>query len=233
MGRRPAAPIMAACPASRHLGPIVVGVERSERSRDAVALGRTLARAVGARADPGRRLPRRRPLGGDAAGRLRRRAGGGGRSHARVGRAPARRRRRERAGGAVHLRGTRPAGRSRRRRRARDRRRPVPPRRARAGRARAASASACCTARRAPSPSRRAATGRTPPGPIRRIGVGFVATPEADEALGAAVGIAAADRRGDTRLSVVEPPSARRRDDVRPGATTSSSRPRATTCSRA
>ena len=51
MGRRPAAPIMAACP-QRSLsvpGPIVVGVERYERSRDALALARTLARAVGTR----------------------------------------------------------------------------------------------------------------------------------------------------------------------------------------
>jgi nucleotide-binding universal stress UspA family protein len=46
------------------------------------------------------------------------------------------------------------------------------------------------------------------PGPIHRIGVGFTAEPEADEALAAAVGIGA--RTGATIhvLSVVEPPSA-------------------------
>ena len=69
-------------------GPIVVGVERSERSRDALALARTLARAVGTRADPRRRLSRRRPLGGHAAPaptrppwprRLRRRSNGSAR----------------------------------------------------------------------------------------------------------------------------------------------------------
>ena len=51
MGRSPAAPIMAACPATPLSvpGPIVVGVERNERSRDALALARTLARAVGTR----------------------------------------------------------------------------------------------------------------------------------------------------------------------------------------
>ena len=51
MEHRRAAPIMINMPATADSrpGPIVVGVERSERSRDALALGRTLARAVGSR----------------------------------------------------------------------------------------------------------------------------------------------------------------------------------------
>lgn len=44
--------------------------------------------------------------------------------------------------------------------------------------------------------------------PIRRIGVGFLATPEADEALGAAVGIAALTGAAVEVLSVVELPPA-------------------------
>ena len=44
--------------------------------------------------------------------------------------------------------------------------------------------------------------------PIRRIGVGFLATPEADEALGAAVGIAARTGAAVEVLSVVELPPA-------------------------
>jgi nucleotide-binding universal stress UspA family protein len=44
--------------------------------------------------------------------------------------------------------------------------------------------------------------------PIRHIGVGFLATPEADEALGAAVGIAARAGAAVEVLSVVELPSA-------------------------
>ena len=44
--------------------------------------------------------------------------------------------------------------------------------------------------------------------PFRRIGVGFAATPEADEALSAAVGIAARTGAAIQVVSVVEPPSA-------------------------
>jgi nucleotide-binding universal stress UspA family protein len=44
-------------------------------------------------------------------------------------------------------------------------------------------------------------------GRIRRIGVGFVATPEADEALCAAVGIALRTNAAIRAVSVVEPPS--------------------------
>ena len=46
------------------------------------------------------------------------------------------------------------------------------------------------------------------PGAIRRIGVGFTPEPEADEALAAAVGIAARTGAAIQVLSVVEPPSA-------------------------
>ncbi len=46
------------------------------------------------------------------------------------------------------------------------------------------------------------------PGPIHRIGVGFTAEPEADEALAAAVGIAARTGAAIQVLNVVEPPSA-------------------------
>ena len=46
------------------------------------------------------------------------------------------------------------------------------------------------------------------PGAIDRIGVGFTAEPEADEALGAAIGIAARTGAAIQVLSVVEPPSA-------------------------
>ena len=51
MARSPAAANMTVCPISLLSvpGPIVVGVERNERSRDALALARTLARAVGTR----------------------------------------------------------------------------------------------------------------------------------------------------------------------------------------
>ena len=50
MGAGPAPPIMGHMPHTPHIapGPIVVGVERSERSRDALALARRLGRAVGA-----------------------------------------------------------------------------------------------------------------------------------------------------------------------------------------
>lgn len=46
------------------------------------------------------------------------------------------------------------------------------------------------------------------PGPIQRIGVGFTPEPEADEALAAALGIAARTGAAIHVLSVVEPPSA-------------------------
>ena len=72
----------------------------------------------------------------------------------------------------------------------------------------AASASDCCAARPARSPWHRAATARRSPAPIRRIGVGFTSEPEADEALAAALGIAALTGAAIHVLSVVEPPSA-------------------------
>ena len=226
MGRRPAAPIMATCsPRSLNPGPIVVGVERSERSRDAarprpharprrgtrlilVAVYPVDGRSAVMPPAPTPRRWRRRPRPRSSGSRARS-AGVGARA----------------ARGAVHFRHPRPAARSRRRR-TRWRSSSGPPTAARSDRSSpAASASACCTARPAPSPSRRAATGRTPPRPIRRIGVGFVATPEADEALCAAVGIAlrtgAAIRAAQRRRAVALTPST----SASAWATPSSSRP--------
>ena len=197
MGRWPAVPIMGDMPISAP-GPIVVGVERSERSRDALALARTLARAVGRATDPGRRLPRRRPLGGDAAGRLR---------------GPRGRRRpkatlewiaRPLAGVAASSRavpctsvGTRPEGGGEGGERARDRRRVVRPRRARAGRARKRRRAA---AARRPCPVAVAPRGRSDAArdTIRRIGLGFVATPGPTRRCTPRSG-SRAHRRGHTR----------------------------------
>jgi nucleotide-binding universal stress UspA family protein len=203
----PAAPIIGdmAVPAP---GPIVVGVERSDRSRDALALARTLARAVGSRLI----LVSVYPVAGRSAV-MPPRAYGAARA--------------EEAKATLEW-VARPLGGVAATSRA------VPctsVTRGLKGVAEAERALAIVV-----GPCHRGALGQVVPGSvgerllqsapcpvavaprgywsdpamgrIRRIGVGFVATPEADEALCAAIGIAARTGAPIRVLSVIEPPSA-------------------------
>jgi nucleotide-binding universal stress UspA family protein len=188
-----------------HPGPIVVGVERSERSRDALALARTLARAVGTRLI----LVAVYPLDARSA-RVER--GAYARALADEAESTLEWVARPLSGVAAELR-------------------PVACTSVARGLQEVATAEGALAI--VVGPSHRGVLGRVVPGsvgerllhsapcpvavaprgywrsaitPIRRIGLGFVATPEADEALGAAVGLAL--RTGSTirARSVVEPP---------------------------
>ena len=167
------------------------------------------ARAVaGAGASPRGRLPRRHPVGAHVAGRPCRGAGRRRRRHARVGRASASaaRSRRSRAVPSTSVaRGLQAVA---------DEEDALaivvgPSHRGALGRVIPGSVgerllrSAPCPVAVAPSGYRSAQ-----PGAVRRIGVGFTPEPEADEALAAAVGIAARTGAAIQVLSVVEPPSA-------------------------
>ena len=187
-------------------GPIMVGVERSERSRDALALARTLAHATGAEL----LLLTVYPVAGrsavmppaahatELADEARATLDWVARTFSGV---PARSRAVEAASVARGLHEV-----------AQDERALAivvgPSHRGSLGRVIPGSVGerlleiATCPVAVAPSGYRSTAR------PLRRIGVGFAATPEADEALNAAVGIAGRTGAAVQVLSVVEPPSA-------------------------
>ena len=176
-------------------GPIVVGVERSERSRDALALARVLAGDLGHAADPRLGAPRRP------------------RSHAmaqeaeaspRLGGASARPGARRSASRPCSSVPRRPPGGRGRRGRSGDRGRPVTPR---AGGRIVPGSVGERLLHGAPARWRwrRATTRRQAETGIKRIGVGYTAGPEAGEALSAAVGLAARTGAALRLLSVVEP----------------------------
>ena len=187
-------------------GPIVVGVERSERSRDALALARRLARAAGTRLI----LVSVYPVGARSAAIER----------GAYARALAEEAETALDWVAAPLAGARPESRAvpctsvprglqqrrGRRGRAGDRRRAS--QRGPLGRIVPGSVGerllrgAPCPVAVAPRGYRDAAQGA-----IARIGVGYVALPEADEALRAAVGLAARTGAAVRVLSVIEPPA--------------------------
>ena len=184
-------------------GPILVGVERSERSRDAVALARKLARAAGTRLILASVYPRtgvrsaraERPRGAGGARPRRRSNGSPARSTASTPNCARSRARRSRAASSrwprTRTRSPSWSG------------RPIAARSA--GSCPAASERACSTARRARSPWRPSGYWDQGHAPIRRIGVGYVGTPEGGEALEAALGLARAAGATVRVLSVVEP----------------------------
>ena len=187
-------------------GPIVVGVERSDRSRDAVALARTLARAVGARLI----LVAVHPIEGRSAVMP---PGAYAAALAEEAQATLDRAARPLAGVLATTRAVPCTSVTRGLQRVAEEEGAVaivvgPTHRGTLGRVVPGSVgerllhSAPCPVVVAPSGYRSAAARG-----IRRIGLGFIATPEADEALRAAVGIALRTGATIRALSVVELPA--------------------------
>ena len=187
-------------------GPIVVGVERSDRSRDAVALARTLARAVGARLI----LVAVHPIEGRSAVMP---PGAYAAALAEEAQATLDRAARPLAGVLATRRAVPCTSVTRGLQRVAEEEGAVaivvgPTHRGTVGRVVPGSVgerllhSAPCPVVVAPSGYRSAAARG-----IRRIGLGFIATPEADEALCAAVGIALRTGATIRALSVVELPA--------------------------